>query len=201
MRHRSTVTLLALLGCAFAAPALAGTKIVKSWREPSAGPLKFSRVLVLVMAPHESQMLFGEAELVSLMKRTRGVAAHSVMPKDDAQDEQKMRAFMQKEGFDGAVTLRYIAAGAQTTEQPGLYVPSYTGFWSYYSYAWPLVYDMGYVKMDRVITMEAQIFAMKDDKLLWSGLTQSKNPKSAKTMVHEVVQAVGADLKKQGLVE
>ena len=65
MRHGPAL-LLAALGCALAADAAAGTKLVSSWRDPAAGPLQFQKVLVFCMAPHESQQQFGKATLVRL---------------------------------------------------------------------------------------------------------------------------------------
>ena len=201
MRHRRVVTLVGALVGGLAANAGAGTSLVKSWREPSAGPLKFAKVLVLVIAPHESQMQFGEAVLVGLMKRTQGVSAHAVMPKDDARDEQKMRAFMAQESFDGAVTMRLLAAGQETTAQAGIYVPAYTGFWNYYSYAWPLVTDIGYVHTERLFHMETQVYSMKDDKIVWAGISKTTDPKNARQLVEDVARTVAKDLKKQRLVE
>jgi hypothetical protein len=201
MIDRRIVTFAAALALGATASASAGTKLVSSFREPSAGPLKFSKVLVLVIAPHESQMQFGEAVLTNLMKRTRGVSAHAVMPGDDARDEQKMRAFVAKEGFDGAVTMRLLAAGQETTAQAGIYAPSYTGFWSYYSYAWPLVTDIGYVHTERLFHMETQIYSVKDDKLVWGAITKTTNPKNARELVEQVAKTVGDALRKQQLVE
>ena len=66
MGHRIAVASMVGLACGLAASATAGTKLVRSGREPSAGPLKFSKVLVLVFAPHESQMQFGEGLLVGI---------------------------------------------------------------------------------------------------------------------------------------
>src|SRR5688572_13281802 len=60
-----------------AACAPKGTSLITSWREPSATPRQFQKVLVLFFAPHESQREFGESELVRLMTRTRGVAAYT----------------------------------------------------------------------------------------------------------------------------
>src|SRR5262245_1946735 len=201
MGNRMAVASIVGLACGLAASATAGTKVVSSWREPSAGALKFGKVLVLVIAPHESQMQFGEGLLVGLMKRTRGVSAHSVLPKDGAKDEQKMRALMAKEGFDGAVTLRLLEPGQVNTAQAGAYAPAYMNYWSYYSYAWPLVTDIGYLQTERVYPMEVQVYSMKDEKLVWSGITKTTNPKSAKQLVEEVAREVAKDLRKQHLIE
>jgi hypothetical protein len=202
MNRRKVVTFLAALACGTAASqAHAGTKLVSSFREPSAGPLKFKKVLVLVIAPHESQMQFGEAVLTNLMKRTHGISAHAVMTGADARDEQKMRAYMEKEAFDGAVTMRLLAAGQETTSQWGVNASSYTGFWSYYSYAWPLVTDIGYVHTERLFHMETQVYSVKDDKLVWGAITKTTNPKDARQLVEQVAKTVGDALRKQQLVE
>jgi len=201
MSHPRTVTLVAALACGLAVRADAGTKMVSTWSEPTTGPLKFARVLVLVIAPHESQMQYGEAVLVSLMKRTQGVSAHSVLPNDDAKDEQKMRAYLAKEAFDGAVTLRLMAAGQQTTATSGIYAPAHTGFWNYYSYAWPLVSDIGYVHSERAFAMETQVYSLKDDKVVWGGITKTVDPKDARQLVEDVARAVAKDLKKRKLID
>jgi hypothetical protein len=201
MTNRSLVAFSAALACTIAAEAHAGTKLVSSFKEPSVGALTFSKVMVLVIAPHESQMQFGEAVLTNLMKRTQAVSAHAVMPGDDARDEQKMRALIAKEGFDGAVTMRLLASGQQTAAQAGIYVPSYTGFWSYYSYAWPLVTDIGYVHTERVFHMETQVYSVKDDKLVWGAITKTTNPKNARQLVEDVAKTVGEALRKQKLID
>jgi len=201
MSHPRVVTLAAALACGLAASAGAGTKMVSTWSEPAGGPLKFARVLVLVIAPHESQMQYGEAVLVSLMKGTQGVSAHSVMPNDDAKDEQKMRAYLAKESFDGAVTMRLMASGQQTTATAGIYAPAHTGFWNYYSYAWPLVTDIGYVHSERAFAMETQVYSLKDDKVVWGGISKTTDPKDARQLVEDVARAVAKDLKKRKLID
>ena len=194
------VAATALLAAAQLGYASAGTKIVSSWREPSAGRLDFKKVLVMCIAEHESQRRFAEAELVRLMTRTKGVPAYSLLTQEEVKDEQKMRAVMLREAFDGAITMRVIGSDQKHTEQAGLYSPAYGSFWSYYSMAWPNV-GMGYVHTDRRMHMETQVYSMRDDKLVWTGVTQTKNPKSAQELVVDVARAVAADLRKQRLID
>lgn len=192
--------LVFLIACALATPAAAGTKLVSSWRAPDAGPLNFQKVLVLCIAPYESQRQFGETELSRLMKRTRGVPSYTVMTPADVESKEKVLAFMAREGFDGAVVMRFIGAGQRVTEG-SVYIPTYTGFWDYYSVAAPMMRDPNYVRMDRMLQMETQVFATKDDKLIWAGLSTTKNPDSARELVADVARAVAADLKKQKLIQ
>jgi hypothetical protein len=199
MSHSPRTPSLTLLACTLAASAGAGTKLISSWREPSVGALNFQKVLVLCIAPHESQRQFAETELVRLMKRTRGVASYMVMTPADVESKEKVQAFMAREGFDGAVVMRFIGNAQQLTQE-GSYVPSYTGFWDYYSVAAPMMHDPGYVRMDRMLQMETQVYATKNDKLVWAGLSQTKNPDSARELVADVAKAVAADLKKHRLI-
>jgi len=96
--------------------------------------------------------------------------------------------------------MRFVGAG-QKTHDPGVYIPTYTGFWDYYSVAAPMMRDPGYIRMDRLLQMETQVFATKGDKLVWAGLSETKNPDSAKQLVADVARAVAADLKKQRLIQ
>jgi hypothetical protein len=201
MNQRPTlIVATTLLAAAQLGYASADTKFLRTWREPSAGRLDFKKVLVMCIAEHESQRRFAEAELVRLMTRTKGVPAYSLLTQDEVKDEPKMRAVMLREAFDGAITLRVIGGDQKHTEQPGAYSPAYGSFWSYYGMAWPGV-SMGYVHTDRRMHMETQVYSMRDDKLVWSGVTQTKNPKSAQQLVVDVARAVAADLRKQRLID
>jgi hypothetical protein len=198
-RPALAATLLAgLVACA-----PSGTRMVSSWRDPAAAPVQFQKVLVLCFAPHESQRQFAEGMIAGMMKRTRGVAAYTLLNQDDVRDKEKIKAVFAREGFDGALTMRFIGATQDVSGSAAGFspAPAHAGFWDYYQYAWPMVYDPGYVRMDRMFQMDTQLFAMKDAKLIWSGLTQTANPESAHDLVQQVAQSVAADLRKQGLIQ
>lgn len=201
MKRKMAMLSPVVLALGMAPGASAGTKLVTSWQEPSVTRLDFKKVLVVVFAPHESQRRFGEAELVKLMKKTHGVPAYTVMNEEDIKDEPRMRAIMAREDFDGAITMRFLGASETLTYQAGLYVPSHSGFWSYYSVAWPLVYDVGYMHMDRSVNMEIQVYSLADDKVVWSGLSETKNPKTAQALVNDVARAVADNFRKRKLIE
>ena len=197
-RRAAVLTLAGLL----AACAPKGTSLATSWRAPALTPQQFQKVLVLFFAPHESQRQFGESELVRLMTRTRGVAGYTVLTPDDLKSVDKVKAVMAREGFDGAVAMRFVETTHEfTRDSAGAYAPSYAAFWDYYDVAWPLINDPGYVRMDRAMQMETRVYQMTDGKLLWSGLSKTMNPDSAKEFVAQVAQTVAADLRKQGVIQ
>jgi len=193
--------LLAALSCVAATDAAAGTKVLSSWRDPEAGTARFQKVLVFCFAPHESQRQFGEATLARLMKKTKGVAAYTVIPPDDLKDREKVRALMARDGYDGAVVLRFVGSEQKISEKEAGYVPLHTGFWDNYSGAFTMVYDPGYVLMKQAIQMETQVYSMKEGRLIWSGVSETTSPKSADKLVEDVARTVGDVLRKQRLID
>jgi hypothetical protein len=194
--------LCAVLALAGALAACAsGTKLTSQWRDPDSGPLEFKKVLVIVIAPYESQRRSGEIQLVSLMKKVTGIPAHTLISAEDAKDASKLKGLVEKGGFDGAVTMRFIGSNQELTmSAPGVYAPAYYGFYSYYSFAWPMVYDPGYMRTDTYIRIETQVYSVKSDKLVWAGVSSSANPKSASQLVDAVAHAVAAEMRKQKLI-
>jgi hypothetical protein len=57
------------------------------------------------------------------------------------------------------------------------------------------------VHTERLFHMETQVYSLKDDKVVWGGISKTTDPKNARQLVEEVAKAVAKDLKKQGLVE
>ena len=47
------------------------------------------------------------------------------------------------------------------TWQPSSWsTPYYSSFWGYYGYSWGAVYDPGYVRDDRIVSLETLIFSV-----------------------------------------
>jgi hypothetical protein len=103
-------------------------------------------------------------------------------------------------GFDGVVTTRLIQSEKQITQVPVAFATLYPRFWSYYGYAWPMVYNPGYWRTDTIVQVETKVYALTDDKLIWAGLSETFNPRDAQALVRSVAQAVANDFKKQGLI-
>ena len=84
---------------------------------------------------------------------------------------------------------------------PGSYPPYYGTFWGYYGWAWPALYTPDYVYTDKVVQVETTIFSIKDDKLLWTSLSETTNPKSARDVVLDIAKQIGKEARKRGLMK
>jgi hypothetical protein len=80
------------------------------------------------------------------------------------------------------------------------YIPPATPLWGYYGYGWGMAYDPGYVRQDQLVDVETGVYDVKSQKLLWAGTTESMNPNDVRRTVDEIVDAVAAEMRKEGLI-
>ena len=180
----------------------ASTSITNSWVVPDAQPIAFEKTIVVFMNTSESVRRSAEDQLVQRIGADRSVASHSLLSQDQVRDNDAARAAIDAGGFDGAVVMRVIGRDQQLTYQPGMSYPAhYGGFYSYYGYGWPAVYDPGYLRTDTIVTVETNVYSIADDKLLWSGVTETMNPNDVANAVDDVADAVSRELRRQGLTD
>lgn len=84
--------------------------------------------------------------------------------------------------------------------QPAMTYPShYRGFYGYYGYGWPTVYAPAHLQADTVVTIETNVYSVTEDKLLWSGISETFNPSDVATVVNDIADAASRELRRQGL--
>jgi len=60
--------------------------------------------------------------------------------------------------------------------------------------------EPGYMHVDEVLKIETNVYDVKREKLVWSGLTSSVSPGSMQELVGDLMEVVSAALREQGLV-
>ena len=73
-------------------------------------------------------------------------------------------------------------------------------FGRYYGRSWGGAHDRGHIEINDVIQIETNIYSVKDEKLVWAGLSETFDPKTAKILVKELAAEIVKDLRKKGLV-
>ena len=102
-----------------------------------------------------------------------------------------MKRRVRAEGFDSAVVMRVVSVEREVSYRPGTVyaVPAlYSDFWGYWGYGWRSVYDPGYLRSDRVVTIATNVYSVADDKLVWASQSETFNPASLRDAVGEVRQ-------------
>lgn len=176
------------------------TKMVKNWVYPETGPLQFEKVMALVLVQDPFVRRSGEDEMVRQIKRAEAVAAYTVLPDRELEDESRVRSAVAASGVDGIVVMRPVYDQQEVRYVPGSYPLSYYSFYGYYGWAYPVSYSPGYYRSDRLVGVETNIYDAKTGKLVWSGLSQTANPKDVRKMVAATAKAVRQAMKKYGFL-
>lgn len=191
-------TLLAML-----AAACASTQIVSAWSDPDLRRVPFRKVLVVFQ--HQDPGLRRAMEREMAVDIPNSVPAHAVFSDEEVRDLERVRKRVREEGFDSAVIMRLVSVDREVTYVPGrIYaVPSYYhGFYGYWGYGWRSVYEPGYLRRDRILTIATNVYSVADDKLVWASQSETFNPASLRSAIAEVVkatsQATGEALRSRG---
>jgi hypothetical protein len=196
--------LLALVAVSLLASCGTPTSFVSTWKDPEAPPLSFKKVLVVAFVPDEGQRRSAEDQMVANIKRAEAIASYRILSKEQMKDSEAAKAKIGELGVDGVVTMRWLGKDEKLEYVPGTsyYGPSYyQPFWGYYGYATPMMYDPGYYTTTNLIRMETNIFSFPDEKLIWTGHSETSDPTSLDDLINSVARATGDELIKQGLLK
>ncbi len=199
---RAYVAAAITAGVAACAP---GTSVVQSWKDPGTTNLKFEKVVAVCMCKDGAFRRSVEDEMVKRIKNS--VASYTLLPEGEARDPERARQLFLEKGFDGAVVARLVGVDKETSYVPGsaYAVPSrYGGMWGgggYWGYGWGTVYSPGYLVQDKVVTMDTNVYSLKDGKLVWASRSSTTNPENIPQLVDEIAEATTSEMRKQKLIE
>ena len=86
---------------------------------------------------------------------------------------------------------------------PGYGAPypfSYRNFSGYYYRSWSFLSTPGYYTTTKTYTIETNVYSIKEDRIIWSGLTETTNVDGVKAMTEEVVKVVYRKMVKEGFI-
>lgn len=178
----------------------------KTWRDPDTtiNSSTFHKVLVAAFLKTENGRRNAEDELVSLLK-VPATQSYSYFPGQIKEsDRDSLVAKLKTDGFDGALVLRLVDVDKEINYVPGSYSTYpvyYRDFWGYYWNSYTVAdatYSPGYYETTRTYSLVMNIYSLKDNKLLWSGLTSYTDPANSQKLIDGSAKAMVKEMKKQG---
>jgi hypothetical protein len=174
------------------------TKIAADWKSPELKPEPFNKLVAIAMSQDEILRRIAENEVVRrLPKGTEGVTGYSLISMEDRGNVDRVKSILREAGVDGAAVFRLVSVDTQFQYNRGTV---YSNFWGYYGWAWPMVYDPGYLMMEKVVLIESNVYSVETGDLIWAGYTQTTDPKSSQKVIDDVARLVVRRMKQLGLV-
>jgi len=175
------------------------TSIINSWKAPGAtlSPEQYKKVLVVVMAKDESARKAAEDKIVANHKALQ--ASYPVFTiKDLGEDTLKVKNNVKEQGYDAIIVMRLITVKAKSTYVAGSHNQAYqkNGIYYFGDYL-----NSSSYATDMQFIVATNVWALKDEKLLWSGVTESTDPKKIDKLVNEVAKEVVYKMKEDGFIK
>lgn len=174
------------------------TSIVNSWKEPGAAYTseQFKKVLVVVLAKDEQARKIAEDQIVSSYKVLH-VSYPIFTTKQLGDDTLKVKNMIKEQGYDAALIMRLITTKAKSTYVQGGHNQAYNKNGIYY---FPDYLNAGGYATDMEYIVSSNFFSLKDGKLLWSGVTESTNPKKIDKLINGVAKEVVYKMKEDKFI-
>jgi len=176
--------------------------MVESWKAPGlkASDLSFQHVVAIAAVREGAQQRIAEDALVASASRTRVTAAYTLVTQEDRANADRLRAVLQQQGIDGAITVRLLGVDERETYVPGTSRAYAGGYYGYYSRVGAPIYEPGYTRRDTTVKVETSLYDVAEGKLLWTGVSETLNPTVVDGLIREIVEAAGKQLADEGLL-
>jgi hypothetical protein len=186
--------------------ACTSTKIISSWREADKTVTinQLNKVLVLALFNNETNRHKAEDQMAGYLNGKGVVSYNYFSDKFNRKNEAVIREAISADGFDGAVTMRLI-----DVEKEKIYLPSNQPLYPAYSRNFPAYYyrnygyyqQQDYYRTTRIYTVETNVYSIKEDKIIWTGITQTTDPEGVNKLTEEIAQVVHKQMVKEGFIK
>lgn len=212
---RGSASRLILLGIslliAFGTVSAKSIKIVTSWFNPKYQGQSFHKILVIGVAQNLEVRADFEDEMASKIARPgiETIPGNHILLRPDPNakpDFDYLRGQIRDNHIDAVIVSRLLKIDKKVISVPSsTYIAPYPYYYSFYGYlgaVYPVVYDPGYEREDTTVSVETNVYATSkpDGDLVWTAVSDSFNPKSAKKVADGLVKEVPKQMEKDGLL-
>ena len=149
-------------------------------------PDKYKKVIVVVLAKNEQARKIAEDQVASNYKALQP-SYPLFTPKQLGDDTLSVKKMIKEQGYEAALVMRLITTKAKSTFVQGGHNQAYQQYGIYY---FPDYLNSGTYATDMNYIIASNFFSLNDGKLLWSGVTESANPKKIDKRVNQVAKKV-----------
>lgn len=189
------------------------TQITASWHNEEAENLDYQNVLVAALTRNLEAKSTVEGELAVALQEAGVKVTNSgrLFSPSETRDMEKNRDMLlekiRQNGSDAILTVALLDEQSETRYVPGAstYAPTvrygyYGGFYNYYDYRYPMMYDPGYYTQDKTYFLETNLYDAETEELLWSAQSRTYNPANLDKFAEEFAQVIVSRLKREKMI-
>jgi hypothetical protein len=182
-----------VLGIVALAASCASTDMTSTWTDPAAKGAALSKIAVICLTQDPGLRRMAEDTAAAQMTDAQAIPSYQLLNDDDLKDREMVKTKLRIAGVNGVLIMRM--AGVSERLAP----TSYGTFDAYYDYAGTAIYAPGYTT-ETIVKVVSNLYSLEQNKLIWSGVSQTFDPASAKEFMTSVSKAVAKSLQKDRLI-
>lgn len=186
-----------LLLAGFLAAGCGSTAVMNSWKAPgeTMSPGEYKKVLVVALIKDEKGRKGVEDELVKFNK-----TFHPSYPEFTTEqllkDTSKVISMVKEKGYDAAIVMKLVTTKTKSTYVAGGVNPAYNQqIWYFNDY-----YKSSSYAKDMEYIIATNIYSLTRNKLIWSGVTSSTNPKKVEKLIKGIAKEVAWQVREDKLI-
>ncbi len=199
---------LALAGSLWLLGCTSTTSVLRSWRDPSYANGSLRKPLIVAIA--RPKIRFQLEDELAYGLRSVGVDA---IPSHELFPERQLTIEMVRERLtttdrDSMMVTHLVDVKVEKIDVPGdteAYplaagdYPRYGNWGTYYTYVNGVVSSPGYTYESKKYVLQTNLYSLKDEKLVWTAMTESEEPASLEPAVRSFSEVVVNNLLKSGV--
>ena len=186
--------------------ACSSTKITSSWTEPErhVHTSELNKVLVIALLENQANRRKAEHQIVKHLDG-KGMVSHDYLDDNfNRKSETEIMDQIRKDGFDGIVIMRLV-----DVDKEKLYIPSetkqypeeYQNFGGFYQTQHYRYQTSGYYITTKTYILETVVFSLKDNHIIWTGISATFEPEGIKKMTKEISKVIYKQMIKEGFIK
>jgi len=187
------------------------TKLVASVKNPGYSGAPLHRILIIGISHDPALRLdFEDAMAAQLTTdKIEAIPAHTILLRAEGSDldVNYLKAQIAEHKIDGIIVSRLLHIAKDVTYISGhsytIPYPYYRSFYGYYPTVYRQVYSPDYLREDKTVRIETNVYSTDtpEGELVWTGISDTFNPKSAPKVIEGVVKLAAKELEKESILQ
>jgi hypothetical protein len=181
------------------------TKLIATWKDKKYDAGYVNSILIVGLTKDAAARKLYEETFSNRFSRAgvNAVSSLSLIPPEKEMNKDTIKSAAVAESMKAVLVTHLAGSGEKEVYQPGPTGPSRSAryFGNYIPSVYSSSYSMGAYKKQEFVKLISNLYETSTEKLIWTGVSESINPESDKSIIETLVGKVIEDLRKNNLIE
>jgi hypothetical protein len=200
-RQVSPIAIAGIVLCWVVSAGCAQTKRTSSWRDPQFRGTVHKVLVVGVTTDQSRRRMFEDAMASAFAEHgVQAVSGYGALPQDVGQPtKEQLRAAVQQTGVDAVLLVR-VVSNETRTQVDNATPPPPVSYDDYYDWSWQTTSVGPEIYQYQVVKIQADLFDTGSGKMVWTGRTETIDPKDVPKEIKKFAGVVTGDMAKKKLL-